>query len=73
MLSFYKALRELTAEIKSAENEWWFKLAPGTVCIFNNWRVLHGRSTYSGRRRIVGCYISHTHFMSVARNFNLIE
>lgn len=73
MLKYYKALRDLTTEIKKPANEWWIKLTPGTVCIFDNWRVLHGRALYTGRRRLVGCYVSRTHFTSVARNFNLIE
>lgn len=73
MLSFYKALRDLSTEIKKPANEWWFKLTPGTVCLFDNWRILHGRATYTGSRCLVGCYVSRTHFTSVARNFNLIE
>lgn len=73
MPTFYKALKDLTAEIRRPDNEWWFKLTPGTVCIFNNWRILHGRASYIGRRRLVGAYVSHTHFMSVARNFGIVE
>lgn len=73
MRQFYEDLRLLTVEIQSPANEWWFKLRPGTVMIFDNWRVLHGRSAYSGRRHMTGCYVSRTEFQSVARKMGLIE
>jgi trimethyllysine dioxygenase len=40
---FYADYRKLTQEIQDAEKEWWFKLEPGTVVIFDNWRLMHGR------------------------------
>jgi trimethyllysine dioxygenase len=40
---FYTDYRKLTMEIQTPNNEWWFKLNPGTVVIFDNWRVMHGR------------------------------
>ena len=41
-------------------------LEPGWVLIVNNWRVLHGRTAFSGERSVVGCYISRTDFLSAA-------
>lgn len=73
MPQFYKDLRLLTAEIQKPSNEWWFKLKPGTVVIFNNWRLLHGRAAYSGQREMTGCYISRTEFLSVARTMGIIR
>lgn len=73
MLEFYEDLRTLSAEIQSPANEWWFKLRPGTVVIFDNWRLLHGRSAYTGRRQLCGCYVSRTEFQSVARTMGLIQ
>jgi trimethyllysine dioxygenase len=40
---FYADYQMLAQEIQNAEKEWWFKLEPGTVVIFDNWRVMHGR------------------------------
>lgn len=73
MQQFYADLRLLTAEIQSATNEWWFKLKPGTVVIFDNWRLLHGRAAYEGRRFMSGCYVSRTEYQSVARKFGIIN
>lgn len=73
MLQFYKDFRLLTAEIQTSANEWWFKLKPGTVVIFNNWRLLHGRAAYTGKRKMTGCYVSRTEFMSVARRMGIID
>lgn len=70
---FYSDLRQLTAEIQAPSNEWWFKLQPGTVMIFDNWRLLHGRAAYTGRRQLVGCYVSRTEFQSVARTMGVIR
>lgn len=73
MRQFYTDLQLLSAEIESTANEWWFKLNPGTVVIFDNWRVLHGRAAYTGRRKITGCYVARTEFESVARTMGLIN
>lgn len=33
------------------------QLTPGTVLSVDNHRVLHGRSAFSGKRRVCGAYI----------------
>ncbi|MEM7273529.1 MAG: TauD/TfdA family dioxygenase [Actinomycetota bacterium] len=39
---------------------WWLgRLEPGDALIFDNWRCLHGRMGYTGRRRFYGCYLNH--------------
>lgn len=73
MHQFYTDLRCLAEDIQSPDNEWWFKLNPGTVVIFDNWRLLHGRAAYTGRRQIAGCYVSRTEFQSVARTMGIIN
>lgn len=73
MRQFYADLQNLSTEIESPANQWWFKLSPGTVMIFDNWRVLHGRSAYTGRRQMTGCYVARTEFQSVARTLGLIK
>lgn len=71
-LQFYKHYRTIAKEIQRNENEWRLILEPGTVCIFDNWRLLHGRGEYTGRRQVAGCYISRNEFCSVARRYGLI-
>ena len=65
--SFYAALREWTSLLQSRDHELWVQLQPGTFVLFNNWRVLHGRSGFSGKRRLVGCYIGMDDFASRVR------
>jgi trimethyllysine dioxygenase len=56
-LDFYKSLKAWTQLLKASKNELWLSLKPGRVVLFNNWRVLHGRSAFTGKRRMVGCYL----------------
>ena len=73
MLKFYQHYKALAKEIQRKENEWRFKLEPGTVCIFDNWRLLHGRTEYTGRRQMVGCYVARSEFDSVARRYAMLS
>ena len=43
-----------------------YQLTKGTVVLFDNFRVLHGRSSFTGKRRMVGCYLNHDDFRSRA-------
>ncbi|KAI9149355.1 Trimethyllysine dioxygenase [Paramyrothecium foliicola] len=61
---WYKAAQRWTSLLKSKQNEYWFQLEPGRVLIFDNWRVLHGRSAFVGLRRICGAYVTRDDFMS---------
>ncbi|XP_055535607.1 uncharacterized protein LOC129724615 [Wyeomyia smithii] len=70
---FYKDYKRLAAEINDETMAWQFQLTPGTVMIFDNWRVLHGRMAYSGKRVITGCYVSRTEYQSVARTLGMIS
>ncbi|KAL7903397.1 hypothetical protein HDV64DRAFT_238750 [Trichoderma sp. TUCIM 5745] len=62
--AWYQAARRWDEILKSKESEFWFQLEPGRVLIFDNWRVLHGRSAFEGLRRICGAYISRDDFIS---------
>ena len=61
---WYDAARKFDALLKKKENEYWEQLTPGRVLIFDNWRVLHGRSKFTGKRRICGGYINRDDWMS---------
>lgn len=39
-------------------------LTPFVVVVFDNWRVLHGRSRFQGRRTLCGCYHDRQLFLS---------
>ncbi|PQE04145.1 trimethyllysine dioxygenase protein [Rutstroemia sp. NJR-2017a BVV2] len=40
------------------------------LIVFDNWRILHGRSAFTGKRRICGGYINHDDFWSRFLNTN---
>lgn len=70
---FYRALRCLSSAVRRPEAVWWLTLQPGTVVFVNNWRVLHGRSAYMGRRTMTGAYITMSSLLSRARGLKLIR
>ena len=55
--SRYEAIRTWNRLLKSADSEYWVQLSPGTAVVADNHRVLHGRSSFDGRRRMCGAYI----------------
>lgn len=70
---FYSDLKVLAGEFENPANRITFKLEPGSVLIFDNWRVLHGRLAYTGKRTMTGCYVARTEFQSALRVNNFIE
>jgi trimethyllysine dioxygenase len=61
---WYAAARKFDALLKKKENEYWEQLQPGTVLVFDNWRVLHGRSAFTGERRVCGAYLNRDDWVS---------
>ena len=53
---WYEAARKFDEIIKREELQYWAQLEPGRPLLFDNWRVLHGRSAFTGKRRICGGY-----------------
>ncbi|GAB6022466.1 hypothetical protein CHUAL_006577 [Chamberlinius hualienensis] len=69
---FYRCLEAWKEELNREENKYWFHLKPGTVLITDNWRIFHGRSSFTGQRTLCGMYITRNDFLSKARLLNLI-
>ncbi|CAL4068948.1 unnamed protein product [Meganyctiphanes norvegica] len=63
----YIHIRNLSSIVRKKSNEYWLKLQPGTVLLIDNWRVMHGRASYSGPRIMGGCYLANDSFTSKAR------
>lgn len=58
--AFYAARRSLDRLLKSAEFEIRFRLGDGDLVMFDNRRLLHGRTSFDtqeGERHLQGCYI----------------
>ncbi|XP_052027087.1 trimethyllysine dioxygenase, mitochondrial isoform X2 [Apodemus sylvaticus] len=68
---WYRAHRTLTTELRRPENELWVKLKPGKVLFIDNWRVLHGRESFTGYRQLCGCYLTRDDVLNTARLLGL--
>ncbi|XP_064205678.1 trimethyllysine dioxygenase, mitochondrial isoform X1 [Anguilla rostrata] len=68
---WYVAHRQLTTELRKPENELWVKLKPGKVLFIDNWRVLHGRESFTGLRQLCGCYLTRDDVLNTARSLGL--
>ncbi|KAL1733750.1 hypothetical protein EV714DRAFT_203618 [Schizophyllum commune] len=54
---WYAAIRAWNRLLTSSDSEYWVQLKPGTAVVVDNHRVLHGRSAFTGKRRMCGAYI----------------
>jgi len=67
---WYAAARMFDEILKREDMQYWAQLEPGRPLVFDNWRVLHGRSAFTGKRRICGGYVNRDDFISRWRNTN---
>uniref|UniRef100_A0A1I8FVG6 Tick transposon n=1 Tax=Macrostomum lignano TaxID=282301 RepID=A0A1I8FVG6_9PLAT len=65
--AFLAAYAHLSEILNRPVSQVWLSLRPGTVILIDNWRLLHGRSGFSGRRVVSGCYVSRDDWTSRAR------
>ena len=49
-----------------------FQLRPGRLLLFDNWRVLHSRTAFTGRRELCGCYLPRDDWLNKARQMALL-
>ncbi|GAB6032114.1 hypothetical protein CHUAL_010477 [Chamberlinius hualienensis] len=70
---WYKSFGSLVTELYDPSNGIEFVLHPGTMLVFDNWRLLHGRKSFVGHRQLCGGFISHTEFKSRARQLGLVD
>ncbi len=67
MINFYKAIKKFDSLVNKSEFQWRHTLKPGELLVFNNWRVLHGRGSFKGKRKMAGCYINMEDFKSICK------
>lgn len=70
---WYAAAEKFDRLLSDARNQYWFQLQPGQTLLFDNWRVLHGRNEFTGKRRMCGGYINRDDFMSKYRMTNMTK
>ncbi|KAL0883708.1 hypothetical protein ABMA27_015825 [Loxostege sticticalis] len=71
--AYYRSLRNLGRYYQDPGNQWQFKLKPGTVLAMDNFRVLHGRTAFTGSRTLGGSYVSRSDWLDRARTLGLIN
>ncbi|KAJ6119811.1 Trimethyllysine dioxygenase [Penicillium sp. IBT 18751x] len=62
--AWYKAAARYNKILHEKNRQIWRQLEPGTALIFDNWRMLHGRSEFTGKRRMCGGYVNNDDFVS---------
>jgi trimethyllysine dioxygenase len=67
MARLYAALRAFDHLANSESLQWSQVLRPGEALLFDNWRALHGRHAYTGKRTLCGAYVNHEDFESRLR------
>lgn len=70
---FYSDLKIIAIELENQQNRITFNLDPGTVMVFDNYRILHGRNAFCGKRTMTGCYVQRTEYLSALRTNGFIE
>ncbi|ODV89286.1 hypothetical protein CANCADRAFT_58250 [Tortispora caseinolytica NRRL Y-17796] len=70
VLEFYRAAKVWSDILSSQEFVFQFQLQPGRPMIFNNLRVLHGRTGFEGKRTMCGAYINRDDYVSRLRLTN---
>jgi trimethyllysine dioxygenase len=67
MERFYEALRAFEALANDHRLQWRRVNPPGDAMLFDNWRVLHGRTAYTGHRHLCGAYVNREDYESRLR------
>jgi len=67
MEAFYAAVRAFEQLANDPRLQWRRVLQPGHAVLFDNWRVLHGRASYTGHRHLAGAYVNREDFESRLR------
>jgi len=55
---FYRALATFAGLCAESKLHYRRRLLPGSVLLFDNWRLLHAREAYVGYRRLAGAYLN---------------
>lgn len=58
MERMYRGIRIVDGKFNEEANQWRYTLSAGEAIVFDNWRVLHGRTEYTGKRRMTGSYVN---------------
>lgn len=69
---FYRALATFDRLANDPALQHRRRLLPGSVLLFDNWRLLHAREAYTGYRRLAGVYLNKEDIESRLRNLRML-
>ena len=55
---YYRAYRQFALLLREPRFPLQLRLRAGELTVFDNWRVLHARTSYRARRHLQGCYLT---------------
>ena len=58
MMKLYEALQGFITSTRDESLMYRFQLEPGKLLLFNNHRLLHARTSFTGVRKLCGCYVN---------------
>lgn len=70
---YFRAIQELQNQLKDPQNVLQIKMKPDELLVTNNWRVLHGRNSFTGNRRMLGSYMKMDYFLSKLRILSISQ
>lgn len=73
MKLIYEGITAVDQMFNAPANQWRYGLAEGEMLVFDNWRVLHGRKSFIGHRRMAGAYVNREDFESKLRELRILE
>jgi len=71
--TFYRAYGAFARLANDRRLQYRRRLAPGSLVLFDNWRLLHARDAYQGYRRLAGAYLNKEDVESRLRVLRLRE
>ncbi|KAL8694624.1 MAG: hypothetical protein Q9224_003530 [Gallowayella concinna] len=70
---FYVSAKKWVEILRRRDSEYWVQLLPGKVLTFDNWRILHGRSAFTGEREMCGAYTNMDDFISRWKTLHFLK
>jgi gamma-butyrobetaine dioxygenase len=58
LAAFYAAYRRFAQLLREPQFQMTVRLAPGELVVFDNWRILHARTSFRAARHLQGCYLT---------------
>lgn len=64
MQQLYEGIALIDGLFNDSQYQWRHQLQAGEAIVFDNWRLLHGRSAFEGSRKMAGAYVNREDFIS---------